>query len=452
MPSVAIIGAGLTGLAAAYHLYEEDAAAFSVFEAGAQAGGVVHSECTNGYLVEHGPNTLQSIPPILEDILTALDLEGRIVEPPPTAKKRYVVRGGQPLPVPDSLKSLLTTDLLSWPAKVRLLREPFASSIPGKAEESVADFVSRRLGQEVLDYAVNPFVGGIYAGDPQHLSLRYAFPRLYELEEEHGSLLKGALFSKHQSTTRRRLFSFDEGLQTLPLALAHKLEGRIHLQTRVTAIEKRKGRWVLTLRHQEKVSTRRFDAVIYAAPLHELANIGLSAPLDLAPLLEVLYPPLSVLALGFRRQDVAHPLDGFGMLVPAAEDAFNILGTLFSSTLFPNRAPEDHVLLTSFVGGMRHPDLGLASTDTLVAIARQDLATLLGVRGEPTFVKRVAWQKAIPQYHLGYGQVHRCLDELEAARPGLFWAGNYRGGVSAGDAMASGQQAARRAAASLGAP
>ena len=451
MPSVAIVGAGLAGLAAAYHLYEEGGAAPSVFEAGAQAGGVVRSERANGYLVEHGPNTLQSIPPVLGNMLTALDLEEQTVEPPPTAEKRYVVRGGRPLPAPTSLKSLLTTDLFSWPGKLRLLREPFAS-VPEKAEESVAGFVRRRLGREVLDYAVNPFVGGIYAGDPQRLSLRYAFPRLYELEQEHGSLLKGALFSKRQSTTKRRLFSFESGLQTLPQALARHLEDRVHLRTRVTAIEKEADHWTLTLQRQGKTSRRRFDAVIYAAPLHELAHIDFAAPVDLAPLLDVPYPPLSVLALGFRRQDVTHSLDGFGMLVPAAEDAFDILGTLFSSTLFPNRAPEDHVLLTSFIGGMRRPDLGLASTDTLVEIARQDLATLLGVRGEPTFVKRIAWKKAIPQYHLGYGQVHRCLDELETACPGFFLAGNYRRGVSAGDAMTSGQQAARRAAASLDVP
>jgi oxygen-dependent protoporphyrinogen oxidase len=181
-------------------------------------------------------------------------------------------------------------------------------------------------------------------------------------------------------------------------------------------------------------------------PLHRFADLDVDTPVDLTPLREVYYPPLSVLALGFPRDAVDHPLDGFGMLVPPVEEDLRILGTIFSSTLFPDRAPEDHVLLTTFVGGARAPDRATTDVETLQSLVEQDLDRLLGVTAAPAFRRHVHWPNAIPQYHLGYGAVTETLQALETHHPRLAFAGNYRQGVSVGDALTSGIEAADRLA------
>src|SRR5690606_32753622 len=183
----------------------------------------------------------------------------------------------------------------------------------------------------------------------------------------------------------------------------------------------------------------RFDGVVCAVPLHRLGALGLGAD----PFGAVYHAPVSVLALGFERERVGHALDGFGVLVPEREP-FRLLGALFSSTLFPGRAPEGHVLLTCFAGGTRRPEDALLPTADLVALARADLGRLLGVRGEPAFVHRAQWEDAIPQYHVGYGRVLAALDALEARHPGLVLAGSYRQGISVGEALRSGLDAADR--------
>ncbi len=444
MTSIGIIGGGIAGLVAAWRLAEEGHAV-TLFEATGQPGGVIRSERTReGYLVEHGPNTIQRATPLLGELIGALGLTGAVVEADAAAKKRYVVFGGRPVALPSSVAGLLTTPLFSPRAKLRLLAEPLASEAP-ESEESVADFVRRRLGSEILDYAVNPFVAGVYAGDPETLSLRHAFPRLYQMEAEHGSLFKGGLrrlFRKEEEKEARRMFSFAEGLQTLPRALADALGERIRYHTPVTALRRTEDGWTLTAGRD--AVEHRFDAVVFAAPLHRLTAMDFAPGPDLAPLEEVSYPPVSLVALGVERAQIKHPLDGFGLLVPEVEDELQILGTLFSSTLFPDRAPSGRVLLTTFVGGARHPALGRADEDALADVVQHDLGRLLGLSGDPKFVRHVRWARAIPQYALGYGRVQALLDRLEAECPGFYLAGNYRAGVSVGDAAASGDDAARR--------
>ncbi len=445
---VAIIGGGIAGLTAAYWL-RQGGAEVTLFEATARVGGALRSARTDGYLVEYGPNTVQATP-LLEELIEALGLRTQQIEAKAAARKRYVVREGKPVALPSSPQAFLTSDLFSLGARLRVLREPFVAPAPPLLDESMADFVRRRLGQEVLDYAVNPFVAGVFAGDPARLSLRHAFPRLHALEQQHGSLIKGAkkqakapTGSKESTASHRHIFSFHGGLQTLPDALANALGPAVRLNAAVRRLHREKEGWTL---HVAGASSEEetFDAVLYAAPLHALEKFDFDAGLDLAPLLDVPHPPVSLLALGFRRAAVRHPLDGFGLLVPAVEKDFRILGVLFSSTLFPDRAPSGYVLLTVFVGGARHPELALASDDELAATVLDDLTRLLGIQDVPVFSKRILWEKAIPQYHLGYDRVTTLLDRLEERHAGLFFAGNYRSGISVGDAAASGEDAARR--------
>ncbi len=453
MTAIGVIGGGITGLTAAYRL-QAQGCEVRVFEREDRPGGKMKTDRRGGYLVEHGPNTLQPTAPI-ETLIDDLGLREARVEASPAARKRYVVRAGRPVALPTSPARFLRTELFSSRAKLRLLAEPFVRAANGDQEESVADFVRRRLGAGLLDYGLNPFVAGIFAGDPERLAVRHAFPRLHELEQNYGSLTVGrvweALRRARPKPARRRMFSFRNGMNTLPEALTRSLGNAVACGTTVTSIHRSAERWTVATRRTDGASgLHRFDAILYTAPLHALKALDFDTGFDLTPLAQVPHPPVSVVALGFPSEQVTHPLDGFGLLVPEVEQDIRILGTFFSSTLFPGRAPAGHVLLTTFVGGMRRPELGRSSPDTLYEVVRRDLGRLLGVQGRPSFAHHICWKRAIPQYHLGYGAIKDAVRRLELRHPGFFMAGNYRRGISVGDAIASADAAAARIAEWLG--
>ncbi|MEM6785040.1 MAG: protoporphyrinogen oxidase [Bacteroidota bacterium] len=456
---VAVLGAGVSGLAAALRLADAGIHP-TVFEARSAPGGVIRTLRRDGFQVDVGANSMQAKPGLVQELVDRLDLGGAVVAPGASAQNRYIVRDGVAMAAPLKPPHLATTKLFSRRAKVRLLAEPLVRRGTDR-DESIAAFVTRRLGREVLDYAVDPFIGGIYAGDPARLSLRHAFPRLYTLEHAHGSLLRG-MASVHRAPSSDavappatgetgakkppRSFSFRDGMETLPHALASALPaGSVCYNRRVVSLGRDGQGWTVAVQSYDEVGhglrAEHFDAVVCTLPLHRLYELAWPATLDVTPLAAVSYAPVTLVALGYRRDAVAHPLDGFGLLVPSRE-RFDLLGALFSSSLFPGRAPEGHVLLTCFVGGMRRPALAAASSEALLPRLRRDLGTLLGVRGAPVFVERFSWTQAIPQYHLGYDGVLDALADLEARHPGLRFAGNFRHGVSVGDALASGWQAA----------
>ncbi len=462
--SVAVVGAGITGLVAAFEL-RRVGIDVTVYEASPHAGGNIRTTKDDGFLAEHGPNSFVTSAPV-EALLAKLDLLDEVVEANPSANKRYVVRNGRLVPFPLSPSTLLRTKLFSLRAKLRVLLEPLVSRGASADDESIASFVRRRLGREVLDFAVDPFISGIFAGDPETLSMAHAFPRVHNLERTYGSISKGLMVLRRDAKRARasdrtnasiigstgptisaRLISFVDGMQTLPDALEASLTDALRLGCPARLLHRDNARWVLEAGSDLDTRRQTVDAVVLATPAHTLAAMELPAELRrLASGVErVEYPPVSALTLGFRHRDVAHPLDGFGMLIPAVERR-NILGVLFSSSLFPARAPEAHVTVTCFVGGARHPALARENTAALVQRVLPDLQALIGVRGEPVYVKHVFWPKAIPQYTVGYGAVKAAADAMELENPGLYLAGNYRNGVSVGDCVASGQQIAARVA------
>jgi oxygen-dependent protoporphyrinogen oxidase len=471
MKSVAIIGAGITGLTAAFYL-KRRGIPVTVYEAGGRVGGVIQSLRRDGYLAEFGPNTILETSPKIAQLVRDAGLESRRQDPDAKAGARYVVRYQQPIAMPDSPLGFLTTRLFTFGAKLAVLREPFVRRRVGGSEESIAEFVKRRLNQEFLDHAIDALVAGVYAGDPYKLSVQQAFPKLAQLEARYGSLIKGQIFgardrkrSGEVAKDRAPKFSFDEGLQVLPDTLAAQLGEAVKLNTAVTKLTQAEAGWRITLSEGQvprAPHTAKEDgglqssplrneiqvehsAVIFCGTAHKLAELEIEAAqqrrptgiIDLLSLSEIRHPPVASVVLGFRREDVAHPCEGFGLLIPKVE-GFKILGTIFSSSLFPNRAPAGHLTLTSYVGGERYPDLALLPPEQLGELTVADLRVLLGVHGRPTFQHVATYPKAIPQYNVGYGRHRELMNDLENKVAGLFLAGHYRDGVSLGDSIVSG--------------
>lgn len=396
--SVAVVGAGITGLVAAYELRRRGVNV-TLYRASGQAGGAIRTTHADGFLAEHGPNSFVTSPAV-DTLLQQLDIEDDVVEANPGANRRYVVRDGGLLPFPLTPLAMLSTRLLSFKAKMRVLLEPLVRTRLQEGDESVASFVRRRLGREVLDYAVDPFISGIFAGDPETLSMAHAFPRVAELERRYGSLSKGLMAQRTQRPgaepegtdankghlmssvpSRARLISFVDGMQTLTGALEASLAGTLRLGCPVRLVHRQDARWVVDAGQDGAAKSRLVDAVIMATPAHVLAAMELPAAMRkfAAPIERVEYPPVSTLTLGFRREDVSHPLDGFGVLIPASERRA-LLGALFSSSLFPGRAPDDCVTITCFVGGARQAERAREDTDLIVERVLLDLRQLLGSR------------------------------------------------------------------------
>ena len=457
MGAVAVVGGGVAGLSAAYRLKQRGIRVV-VYEAGDRVGGVVWTERRDGFIAELGPNSIAGVTPALRRLFAELGLEQRLLPASPSARVRYIVKKKKLLPLPISPQDFLTTRLLSNGAKLAVFGEALVDPGEGTVDESIATFVRRRFNQEVLDYVANPFVAGVYAGNPEQLSVRHALPRLHAMERSHGSVMK-ALAGMVRASKRDAdsaegdvmaagPSSFRSGLQELPEALARELHAEIRLRSPVTQLRAGPKGWTVGAAFQP---TELYDGVVYAAPAHCVDDVDLAFPGGdrLKTLASITHPPVAVLALGFRRNDVAHALDGFGFLVPEVERVRHVLGVIFSSSLFAGRAPDGHVLLTAFIGGVRNPDLANADLPTITARVLDDLRVLLGVSGEPTFREFHLWPKAIPQYDLSYGRFKDIMDETERRNPGLALAGAYREGVSLAEAIASGEAAAERVTAGV---
>jgi len=287
--------------------------------------------------------------------------------------------------------------------------------------------------------------------------VHHAFPRIKTLEQRYGSLILGQIFGARErkkrgdvAKDRARKFSFDDGLQVLPDALAARLRETdvLRLGTEVLAVERTESGWRAEIRDRDGDRTAAHDAFLFCGNAGGMARVGLRGLGDasLAPLNEIRHPPVTSVVLGFRREDVAHPCSGFGALIPHRE-RFDILGTIFSSALFPRRAPAGHVTLTTYVGGMRNPDVAALPDGPLVDLVVREVARLFDVTGKPVFANLMRWPRAIPQYEVGYGRFKKLFDDLEARGHGLFFAGHVRDGVALSDSIQAGLKAGERIAA-----
>ncbi len=448
MKDYVIIGAGLSGLTTGYYLQQ---AGFdvAVWEAQAQVGGRIQTQQKDGWQVDIGANTALVSSQPLHDLIEALGLRSEVMVANAMAKKRFVVRGNQLLALPMSLGSFLSTPLVSPASKLSLLFEPFRAV--GEREESIADFVARRLGAEWRDWVLDPFVSGIFAGDPKKISTQAAFHRIWLLERDHGSLFKGMMArAKARKADRaagrfvagNEMISFRHGMSSLTSALAKQLGTSVTTGRQVTEIKRLEQGWQITAATGQRIHAKKLIVTLDAPDASQLLAQVSPAASDLLSTIQS--PKLAVVALGFKRDQIQHPLDGFGCLIPRSL-GIPTLGAIFSSSIFPNRAPQDHVLLSCFLGGVQYPQINHLSTDEMVAQVVKDLRPLLGIEGEPVFMQVKVWDHAIAQYCLGH------LDTVAAIRrnlaqdaPDLVTRANWHEGISIPDVIANAQRFAQQ--------
>jgi len=438
------VGAGISGLACAYAL-KKSGMDVLLLEENDSPGGMIRSVEDRGFLFETGPqsfSTTAAISALVQD----LDLPGEFVSAPARSPRYILIDGNKLKPVPFSPSAFLGSSLLRWSTKLSILREPFRKSVPPDEDESVADFVRRKFSLELLNLLVGPFISGIYAGDPEKISLRAAFPTLYEAEKRAGSILRGmkAIAEKRAGPrVKPTLASFRRGNQTLIGALAGKLEDSLRTGVSVIQIFRgESGSFELLANTAHGPAQFQTAQIVMATPTYVAASLLRPlAPAAANALSQIEYAPVAVVTLGYRRGDVMHSLDGFGFLVPSNENLY-ILGTIWNSSLFLNRTPQRDVLLTSFVGGATEPESASWPAGDLTDQVHSELTPILGIKSQP-FVSRVtAHEKAIPQYNLGHAARIATIRADLANVPGLYLVGNYLRGPSIGACIEQAQDVA----------
>jgi oxygen-dependent protoporphyrinogen oxidase len=487
MKKITIVGGGISGLTVAYALisgsrFTVHGSRFdvTVFEADSRAGGKIWTDKVDGFLCEKGPNGFLDNKPKTLELCENLGIEP--LRSNENAKKRYIFSSGKLNLLSESPLSFLKSDLMSWHGKLRMLYELIAPK--GPEDETVADFVTRRLGKEALEKLIDPMSSGIFAGDPYKMSIKHCFPRIKELEQEYGSLIRALIklqkARKKEQRTRNtpsltlpprgggqgwggdselrtndrvgpaptgNLTSFYNGTQTITDALTERLDGRVRIGVSVKGLARlggsasggKKGDSYQLHTSEGIVDT---DIVVLATPAYTSAEILKGFDLKLSKvLLEIPYAPVSVVCFGYKREKVLHSLNGFGFLIPHKERR-KILGTLWDSSIFPNRAPEGYILLRSMVGGAKSPELTMLDDSALVNTVFDELKPIVSLKAEPDIFRIYRWEKAIPQYELGHGEKLGLIDEQLKLYPDLYLTGNAYRGIGMNDCIENGYKVA----------
>ena len=448
---VIVLGAGISGLTTAYLLHK-DGYDVTVLEKNDTVGGSIETVIENGLLFDRGPNSALETTPLIAQLVEELNLTDQFVYANKKGNKRYILRNNKLHALAISPPAFLKSKLFSGKAKLRLLKEPFVGKSRDGYYQSIAEFVTRRLGQEFLDYAINPFVAGVYAGNPEDLSVKSAFPKLYALEEEYGGLIVGTIRSirkrkkrKEQSKQSAKMLSFKDGMKVLPEAIANHLGNRVKLNAEVVSIRKTAdGNYGVTYNEGEQSLTLLTDIILSTIPAYTAAELfghfedGIKKHLN-----AVYYPPVLVLYLAYNKDDIGQPLDGFGFLIPSKEEK-SFLGAIWSSVLFPNRAEDNKASFTLFIGGSRNPGFIYDDEEELIKTVRGEFEELMNIKGDPVHLAKRFWEKAIPQYTIGYVEHENYFDHFEKDYRGIFLSGNYRGGISVGDCIKNAELVANK--------
>lgn len=466
---VAVVGGGIAGLAAAHRLEELATEQgfpldLTIFEAGNRPGGVVGTRMIAGYRVELGADSFITNKPWAVDLCRRLGIENELIPTNAEYRRSLVLRAGVPVPVPEGfqllapvdIRTVLRSPIFTWRGKLRLAMEYLVPRGPAGGDESLAQFVRRRLGREALDRLVQPMVGGIYTSDPERLSLRATMPRFLEMEQRHGSLIRalqaqkkrGAQDDSAASGARYGLFATPRrGISELVDVLVENVSrgARIRLDTEVSAIAPETDGTGFCLELADGGS-EGFDSVVLAVPAYRAAGLVQSfAPQAAQELKQIEYASTAIVVSGHKLSDIRHPLDAFGLVIPAIEKR-RILAVSFTSRKFPDRAPEGCVQLRTFVGGAMQPELFQRSDAELLGIVREELESILGVIWKPDFTTIARWSRSMPQYHVGHLDRVAAIDRELAAHPRLALAGSAYHGVGLPDSIHSGEEAAEKIA------
>ncbi|MDH3997246.1 MAG: protoporphyrinogen oxidase [Desulfuromonadales bacterium] len=465
MKQIAVIGAGISGLSTA-HAIERLAAeagievAVTVFERDERIGGKIWSIKEEGYLCEWGPNGFLDSKPMTLDLCEHLGVREKLERSNDNARKRFIYSGGILNRLPENGPMFLQSKLISWPGKIRLAQEFFKPKRTDGVDETLADFARRRLGPEALDKLIGPMVSGIFAGDPESMSLQSCFPRIHELEQEYGGLLKAMIMLAKKKKAEVKagkqvasaagpggvLTSFVGGIQELTDATADKLQGTVHTGKPVTGLKAIEGGWELRLADGSNFDA---EAVVSAAPAHVLKELIWSFNGELAELLaDIPYSPMNVICFGYEKEKIERDLDGFGYLIPKKEGC-SILGTLWDSSIFPQRAPEGHVMLRSMMGGATNPAAIDLSDEEVKAKVMIELDKIMGITTEPDFVRIFRHPRAIPSYVVGHAERLKAINRQLEKHSGLFLTGNAFSGVGLNDCVHASNQVADQVVASL---
>lgn len=454
-----VIGGGISGLSAAYKLYsetknEEFPPEIMLFEGSPRMGGCISTYNLDDTLIELGPDSFITEKPAALELCKKLGIEHRLIGTAAKNRQTFVAHNKQLYPLPEGfvmmaptqVMPMLSSPLFSWSAKMRMLSEPFVPAAPEDADESLTQFVERRLGREVLDKVVQPLVGGIYTGDPNKLSVRAALPKIVEMERKHGSIIKGMASihkNRKESGARYGLFvTFDEGISVLVNALVNALpQGCVRTHSMVSRLRRTESQWQIEFSDGKQMMV---DGVVIATASFHASDIVSDLDLELAEALSTTtYASSAVLNLIYRRSDIKHPLDGFGFVVPRTENR-SILACSFNSIKWPDRAPKDKVLLRVFVGGALQPDIYDLSDEQIECLMWEDLRTYLGITALPLLSVISRYPRAMPQYNVGHVANLKKIEERLTQHPGLALAGNAYHGVGIPDCVASGERAAAR--------
>jgi len=456
MPSVVIVGAGISGLSLAYRLQQRvPDLKITVLERRDRPGGTMWTERRDGFQVEIGPNGFLDNKSSTLDLCRDLGLGDRLLAASEAASRnRYLFLDGKLERLPNSFGSFLRSGILSWRGKLSLLAERYRARRRDAADESIDAFVRRRAGREAAEVLADAFVTGIHAGDPALLSVRAALPRLPSLEASHGSVWKGlartACERRAEAAAQRevpyrpgtpatasqragQMWSFGEGLRLLVETLCQRLPHPPVLGVTIQRIAREpssQSGWRLSGEGKDSWTA---DAIVLTCPAYEQARLLADMDPELTEQLNgIAYNKVAVVALGFQRADVPHPLDGFGFLTPQRTRR-DVLGVQWCSSIFPERAPPGMVLLRAMCGGWNRPEIVDWHDERLLRAVAAELRLTLGIEAAPVFHHIIRWERAIPQYHLGHPERVQWIMERSATHPGLFLGGNAYHGISLND-------------------